>query len=112
MYRVINRTPAEKTMPTKTALTSCALAVALAVLGATLPPTPAEAASYWTCRCKGTTKRFVYGTYACEADRERERNTGKRVSSGFKLYVPRCDRAQWTSYRAKVCAQNQCRVPR
>lgn len=97
-------------MPNTKALAICALAMATTFVGTTLAAPPADAASYWTCRCNGVAKRFVYGTYACEADRERK--SGKRVSSGFKLYVPRCDRAQWTTYRAKVCAQNQCRVPR
>jgi hypothetical protein len=99
-------------MPRTNFLTTCALTVAVAVIGTTLAPPPALAGSYWNCRCKGVAKRFVYGTYACEADRERERKSGKRVSSGFKLYVPRCNRAQSIAYRAKVCAQNQCRVPR
>jgi hypothetical protein len=99
-------------MLTRKVFTPCALTVALAFLGTTLTPPPAVAGSYWNCRCKGVAKRFVYGTYACEADRERALKSGKRVSSGFKLYVPRCDRAQSIAYRAKVCAQNQCRVPR
>jgi hypothetical protein len=99
-------------MPNLKAIVICAVAVATAFIGSTLTSPSAEAGSYWNCRCKGVAKRFVYGTYACEADRERELKSGKRVSSGFKLYVPRCDRAQSVAFRAKVCAQNQCRVPR
>lgn len=102
----------EWAMSVSSRLKTTFLAVMIAAAGTALTAPRVEAGSYWKCRCKGVAKRFVYGTYACEADRERTLKSGKRVSSGFKLYVPRCNRAQSIAYRAKVCAQNQCRVPR
>ena len=86
-------------------LTAGALAATLALGGG-----EAQAGQPWNCICQGKARRFIASTYKCEHDLHKGK--GVRVSSGFRLFVPRCTRAQFRVWQAKACRQAGCRPPR
>jgi hypothetical protein len=81
------------------------------VAGALHTATTAQAGQPWSCLCDGTIKRTIASTYACESDLHK--GSGRRVSSGFKLFVPRCTAPQFRSWNRRACARIGCTlVPR
>lgn len=88
-----------------TLLATSALAATLASGGG-----KAEAGQPWSCICQGKARRFIASTYKCEHDLWKGK--GVRVSSGFRLFVPRCTRAQFRVWQAKACRKAGCLPPR
>lgn len=86
-------------------------ATGLAAVAATLlAGTPAAAGQPWHCLCDGEPKRFIASSYACEHDLHKGK--GMQVSSGFRLFVPRCTRAQFRDWQASACRARGCEPPR
>jgi hypothetical protein len=71
-----------------------------------LPAASASAGQPWSCMCDGKVKRTIASTYACESDLHK--GSGRRVSSGFKLFVPRCTAPQFRSWNRRACAKIGC----
>lgn len=98
-------------MSTKSGLAK-ALLIALGALGAVsgLAGNEAEGGQPWNCICQGKPRRFIASTYKCEHDLYKGK--GVRVSSGFRLFVPPCTRAQFRAWQARACRLFGCVPPR
>jgi hypothetical protein len=83
-----------------------AASVGIAVVTGIWTGTAAHAGQPWRCLCNGEIKRSVASTYACETSLYR--GTGRRVSEGFKLFVPACTRPQFRTWNRRACAKIGC----